>query len=76
MTETRANRTDADFVRETVLEIEGVRSMGAKTAEEIATALNRSGFTNARGRQWQPGEIHEFLAKPEVERLRRELGYE
>ena len=76
MTETRAHPTDADFVRDTVLEIEGVRSVGANTAEEIATALNRSGYTNHRGRQWTAEEINAFLAKPEVERKRRELGYD
>ena len=62
MAETRRERPQKpeDFTRETVIEIEGVRSIGAESAEDIATALNRSGYTSQAecreaGGEWQPG---------------------
>jgi hypothetical protein len=75
MAETRRERaqTPQDFMRETVLEIEGVRSTGAETADDIATALNRSGYTNFRGHQWTADEILEFLSNDAVQRIQREL---
>lgn len=75
MAETRRERaqTTEAFTRETVIEIEGVRSTGAQSAEDIATALNRSGYTNWRGHQWDADQILKFLANPEVDHLRREL---
>ena len=75
MAETRRERPQKpeDFTRETVIEIEGVRSTGATSAEDIATALNRSGYTNWRGHQWDAAQIMTFLANPEVDHLRREL---
>lgn len=76
MVETRrmGNQDPREFARETVLEIEGVRGMGATTAEEIATALNRSGYTNWRGRQWDADQVMEFLASADAEQARRDLG--
>lgn len=62
-----------DFTRETVLEIEGVKSTGAETAEDIATALNRSGYTNFRGHQWDADQILEFLSNDTVQKIQREL---
>lgn len=75
MAETRRERPQKpeDFTRETVIEIEGVRSTGATSAEDIATALNRSGYTNWRGHQWDAAQILTFLANPEIDHLRREL---
>jgi hypothetical protein len=75
MSETRRElpQSSHDFTRETVLEIEGVKSIGAETAEEIATALNRSGYTNFRGDQWDADQILEFLSNDAVQRLQREL---
>ncbi len=75
MAETRRVRPQKpeDFTRETVIEIDGVRSTGAQSAEDIATALNRSGYTNWRGHQWDANQIMAFLADPTIERLRREL---
>ena len=76
MAETRRERSQKpeEFTRETVIEIDGVRSTGAESAEDIATALNRSGYSNWRGHQWDADQILVFLANPDVERLRRELG--
>lgn len=62
-----------NFMRETVLEIEGVKSTGAETAEEIATALNRSGYTNFRGHQWDADQIMEFLSNDAVQRIQSEI---
>jgi len=75
MAETRRERPQApdEFIRETVLEIEGVKSTGATTAEDIAMALNRSGYTNFRGDQWTPDQIMEFLSNDTVRRIQREL---
>ena len=75
MAETRRQRAQApeEFTRETVLEIEGVKSTGATTADDIAMALNRSGYTNFRGDQWTADEILEFLSNDTVRRLQREL---
>lgn len=75
MAETRRERSQkpAAFTRETVIEIEGVRSTGATSAEDIATALNRSGYTNWRGHQWDADQIMSFLADPETDHLRRQL---
>ncbi|HUT51581.1 MAG TPA: hypothetical protein VM325_19805 [Alphaproteobacteria bacterium] len=75
MAETRRERPQApeEFTRETVLEIEGVKSTGAATAEDIAMALNRSGYTNFRGHQWTPDEVMEFLSNDTVRRIQREL---
>jgi hypothetical protein len=75
MAETRRERSQKPeaFTRETVIEIDGVRSTGAQSAEDIATALNRSGYTNWRGHQWDADQIMSFLANPEIEHLRREL---
>jgi hypothetical protein len=75
MAETRRERAQApqDFTRETVLEIEGVKSTGAETAEDIAMALNRSGYTNFRGDQWDADQILEFLSNDTVQKIQREL---
>lgn len=75
MSETRRPNAQKpeSFTRETVIEIEGVRSTGATSAEDIATALNRSGYTNWRGHQWDADQIMIFLADPEVAHLQRDL---
>jgi len=75
MAETRRElpQSSHDFTRETVLEIEGVKSTGAETAEEIATALNRSGYTNFRGHQWDADQILAFLSNDAVRKIQREL---
>jgi hypothetical protein len=75
MAETRRERAQApqEFTRETVLEIEGVKSTGAETAEDIAMALNRSGYTNFRGDQWDADQILEFLSNDTVQKIQREL---
>jgi hypothetical protein len=76
VTETRRvlNQDPKEFARETVLEIEGARSMGANSADEIADALNRSGYTNWRGRQWDADQVVEFLASADAELARRDLA--
>ena len=75
MAETRRlrNQQPEEFTRETVLEIEAVKSTGASSADEIAMALNRSGYTNWRGHQWDADQVLKFLANPEVQRLKREF---
>jgi len=75
MAETRRELPQApeEFTRETVLEIEGVKSTGANTSEEIAMALNRSGYTNFRGHQWTADQVMEFLSNDTVQRIRREI---
>jgi len=75
MAETRRERAQApeEFTRETVLEIEGVMSTGATTADDIAMALNRSGYTNFRGHQWTADEVMEFLSNDTVQKMQRAL---
>lgn len=61
--------------REALKEIEAAQGAGAVDAGAIAESLNRSGFATWRGLQWDAETVLEFLADPEVERIRRdEMG--
>jgi len=50
--------------------VEEARESGAQSADELATALNRSGVTTWGGRQWDAERVLAFLATPEVERIK------
>lgn len=77
MTETRRNplQSTDDFTREAVEQIEAVRDSGARTADEIAEALNRGGFATWHGRQWDAEKVMEFLSSPDTERATLRMTY-
>ena len=72
MTETRRNRiqTTQAFIRDALEQIAAARQAGATTADDIAEALNRSGFTTWHGQQWDAGTVLELLSSPDAERAR------
>lgn len=73
MTETRWNRSKSgeEFVGEALRMIKSVREDGAVTPEEIAEALNRSGFPDERGRQWNASKVMAFLGTDDAVRALR-----
>ena len=73
MTETRrpVPESPESFAANALAEIEDARRAGALTPEEIAEALNRGGFPDFRGRQWDAEKVLEFMASPAAERARK-----
>ncbi|MDJ0951572.1 MAG: hypothetical protein QNJ94_21890 [Alphaproteobacteria bacterium] len=71
MTEPRRQNMESrdSFNREVLDAMAAARAEGATAADEIATALNRSGVLTWRGRQWDAELVLRFLADPDVERL-------
>lgn len=71
MTETcRIRPENGQSFAQVVLDaVEEAREAGAQNADDIATALNRSGVTTWGGRQWDAERVLAFLASPDVERL-------
>jgi hypothetical protein len=69
MTETRRNKPQPmqELIRETLAEIDRLKADGVIQNEEIAVALNRSGFPDPRGRQWTGTSLLTFMADPDVE---------
>jgi hypothetical protein len=69
MTETRRNKPQPiqELIRETLDEIDRLKSEGVVADEEIAVALNRSGFPDPRGRQWTTQSLMTFMTDPDVE---------
>lgn len=71
MTETRRNRIQSfeTFAREALSEIETLRAQGLYDPQEIAMALNRSGFPDYRAREWTGESVVAFLGDPKVEAI-------
>ena len=61
------------YLEQTLLKIEDVRRLGAHTADEIAEALNRSGFGTWHGCQWNAEKVLGLLSTPDAERARLAL---
>lgn len=76
MTESRQLRVETveDFTRQALMEISAVRQAGIQRADDIATALNRSGFTTFNGQQWDAEQVLDFLASPDTRRMELHLG--
>ena len=69
MTETRRNKPQPmqELIRDTLDEVDRLKADGVVRDEEIAVALNRSGFPDPRGRQWTAQSLLTFMADPDVE---------
>lgn len=75
MTESRrfTVKSGMDFALEALREIAEARIEGASNAAEIAEALNRGGFPDMRGQQWNAEMVLHFLASRDAEMAQREL---
>ena len=75
MTETRrpTMQSDQEFAMDALREIANVRLDGAQTPDDIADALNRSGFPAQNGQQWTADAVLGFLASREAMEAQREL---
>ena len=63
-----------EFARKVLRHVREAREAGIQDADELATALNRSGLPTFRGRQWTGRDVLEFLASPEAVRAESEAG--
>ncbi|AMN40477.1 hypothetical protein [Rhodoplanes sp. Z2-YC6860] len=62
--EASVQSTSADeFVAELLPIIQAIRSTGAATLREMASALNQRGIRSARGGQWHVSSILNVLAR-------------
>lgn len=75
MTESRQLRVESveDFTRQALMEISAIRQSGIERAGDIATALNRGGFSTWNGQQWDAGQVLDFLASPDTRRMENQL---
>ncbi len=75
MTESRRLTVESAeaFTEQALLEIRTLRMSGVERAEDLATALNRSGFTTFGGQQWDAGQVLDFLASPDTRRIEHNL---
>ncbi len=76
MTESRrfTVKSGMDFALDALKEIAEARIAGATSADEIANALNRGGFPDMRGQQWDEEKVLRFLASRDAEMAQRELN--
>ncbi len=75
MTESRrfTVKSGMDFALDALREIADARIAGAKSPDEIANALNRGGFPDMRGQQWDEEKVMSFLASRDAELAQRRL---
>ncbi len=78
MTESRrfTVKSGEAFALDALREIAEARHAGARTPEDIANALNRGGFPDMRGRQWDAEKVMTFLASRDAEMAQRKLNRE
>jgi hypothetical protein len=76
MTESRrfTIKSGLEFAFDALKEIAEARVAGAKSPEEIANALNRGGFPDMSGQQWDEEKVLSFLASRDAEIAQRRLS--
>ena len=76
MTESRrfTVKSGMDFALDALREIADARIAGAKSPDEIANALNRGGFPDMTGQQWDEEKVMRFLASRDAELAQRQLA--
>ena len=75
MTETRrpTMQSDQEFALDALRQIADARIEGAQTPDDIAEALNRSGFPAQNGHQWTAEAVLGFLASRDALQAQRAL---